>query len=303
MTMTSVARLAVALCLSSLLAAGFVQPHPANAASSFPLDTGDDQIDNAVTYLVDSQNSSGRIGSFDVSAWAVMALAAADESSAVSDLMSYLEDEADVDSFESTDWSRMILAIVAGGGDPEDFGGEDYIAGLKDTFEEEDVTGEDYEQIGDPQTLNDDFWGMLALAAAGEDIDQDVIDFVLDLQNSDDGGWGIGVDDDSDVDNTAAAIMALIAAGADSSDDEIDNALDFLADAENDDGGFPEVPGDDSNAASDAWVILAIVAAGEDPRPVRGNGAVTRRLIICSLCRTQMASSSSPTAIQPIPSG
>ena len=264
MTITSFARFGLALCLSCVIAAGVVQPHRANAASGFPLSVGDGEIDDAVAYLLDAQASSGRIGSFNISAWAVMALAAVDESSAVSDLISYLEAEADVDSFEANDWSRMILAIVAGGEDPGDFDGENYIEGLQTTYEEEDTTGEDYMQIGSPDLLNDDFWGMLALAAAGEDIDPDIIDFVLELQNSD-GGWGIGVDDDSDVDVTAAGIMALIASGADPSDDAIDKAMDFLADAQNDDGGFPENPGDDSNAASTCWAIQGIVAADEDP--------------------------------------
>jgi uncharacterized repeat protein (TIGR02543 family) len=247
-----------------LLAAAI--PPTAVSAADYPLDASDTEIEDAVGYLLDEQSSDGSIGGFSISAWALMALAAAEDEDAVGDIINYLEDEADTSSFEATDWARMLLAIVAAGEDPEDFGGDDYIEGLLDTCEEEDDTGEDYLQIGDPDLLNDDFWGVIALAAADESISDDMINFILEWQNdaSDDTGWGTETGDPGDVDNTAAAIMALVAADA-NADGQIDEALDFLADAQNSDGGFPENPGDDSNVASTAWAILAIEAAGGDP--------------------------------------
>ncbi|MCK9357961.1 MAG: hypothetical protein M0R22_12595 [Dehalococcoidia bacterium] len=236
------------------------------AAADYPLDATDTVIEDAVDYLLGEQGSDGSIDSFATSAWALMALAAAEEEDAVGDVIGYLEDEVDTGGFEATDWARMLLAIVAAGEDPEDFGGEDYIEGLLDTREVEDETGSDYNQIGEPDQLNDDFWGVIALAAANESIDDDIINFILEWQNdeSDDTGWGIGTGDPGDVDNTAAAIMALVAADV-AADTEIGDALDFLGDAQNDDGGFPEDPGDDSNVASTAWAILAIEAASDDP--------------------------------------
>ncbi len=247
-----------------LLASAF-PPSPASAAG-YPLDADDDEIQDAVEYLLEKQASNGGIGGFAISAWALMALAAAGEEDAVGEVIDYLEDEADTGDFAATDWARMIMAIVAAGEDPEDFGGKDYIEGLLNTREEEDDTGENYLQIGDPDLLNDDFWGVIALVAAGESIDDDIINFILEWQNdeSDDTGWGIETGEESDVDCTAAAIMALIAADADA-DDRIDEALDFLAEAQNEDGGFPENPGDGSNVASTAWAVLAIRAAGENP--------------------------------------
>ena len=243
-----------------MLAAPVVQPRQARADAGYPLDTSDTEVEDAVDYLLNEQGSDGNIGSFATSAWAVMALAAAEEEDAVGELIDYLEDEADLNSSSSaTDWARMILAICAAGEDPTDFGGEDYVDGLLDTREDDG----DYLQIGDTELLNDDIWAIIALKAANESIPADVVDFVIAYQN-DDGGWGIDINSDSDVDVTAAGIMALVAAEADA-DAEIDDALAFLRDSRNDDGGFPENPGDESNAASDAWAILAIRAAGEDP--------------------------------------
>jgi len=264
MTTRALVHLGAAMCLVLTLLAAAVPPLV--SAADYPLDPDDDEVEDAVAYLLDEQDSDGGIGGFSISAWALMALAAAEEEDAVGDIIDYLEDEADTDDFEATDWARMLLAIVAAGEDPEDFGDDDYIEGLLDTREEEDDTGEDYLQIGDPDLLNDDFWGVIALAAADEDIDDDIVDFILEWQNdeSDDTGSGTETGDPGDVDNTAAAIMALIAADADA-DDQIDEALDFLADAQNDDGGFPEEPGDNSNVASTAWAVLAIKAAGENP--------------------------------------
>ena len=261
MTMRAFVRFGFALCLSFLSVAALVQPRGAVAASDYPLDVSDAVVGDAVEYLLDTLDTDGDIGGFAVSAWAVMALAAAEESSAVAELIGYLQDEANLDSSsEATEWARMILAIVAAGEDPTDFGGVDYVDGLLDTREDDG----DFLQIGDPELLNDDIWGILALKAANESVPGDIIEFVLAYQN-DDGGWGIEVFSVSDVDVTAAAVMALIASGADSGETMIEEALTFLAEVQNSDGGFPEEDGGESNAASDAWAIMAIVAADGDP--------------------------------------
>ncbi|MBN1856314.1 MAG: terpene cyclase/mutase family protein [Dehalococcoidia bacterium] len=260
-------------CLSASIVALLAAPLGVLAAGSYPFDEDDSEITDALDYLRDAQDSDGSIGGFAISAWAVMAISAAGEDPGDWDdggdtIVEYLEAEAEnqIDDFEATDWARMIPAIVAADEDPTDFGGEDYVAGLEALYEDDSESG--LRQIGDDTLLNDDFWGVLALVAAGESVDDEIIDFILEYQN-DDGGWTQDVDvdgsDDSDVDNTAAAIMALRAAGESSSSDAIQDALDFLAAVQNEDGGFPQLEGDDSNAASDAWAIMALEAAGEDP--------------------------------------
>ncbi|MFW6056334.1 MAG: InlB B-repeat-containing protein [Chloroflexota bacterium] len=243
-------------------------PGPVAMAADYPLDENSGVIDDAVDYLLQEQASDGSIGGFAISAWVVMALAAADvdpSGCAVDSgdsIVEYLESEVDTSGFDATDWARMILAIVAAGEDPGDFGGEDYIAGLEDLYEIDGDTG--YLQIGEPDMLNDDFWGVLALLAAEENVDPDIVDFIYEHQGTD-GGWAWFVGEESDVDDTAAAILALIAAGEDEDSDEIQSALDFLESVQNSDGGFPQYEGDESNSASDAWAIMAITAAGDDP--------------------------------------
>jgi hypothetical protein len=116
--------------------------------------------------------------------------------------------------------------------------------------------------------LNDDFWGILALIAAGEsegsEIIQNACEFIKSWQNED-GGWSWQVGDESDVDDTGAAIMALIAAGEGPDSFAVEMGLLFLMDNQNDDGGFPWMWGGASTSASCAWGIGAIVAAGQDP--------------------------------------
>ena len=232
-------------------------------AADFPLASGDGVIVSALDYLSDIQEANGSIGGLAISSWAVMAIAAAGEDPhqwGSPSIVSYLSDNPDqIDWDKATDIERAIMGIVAAGEDPTDFGGEDYVSALKSLY--------DGAQIGYADTVNDDFWGILALIAAGESpssaIIQNTVDFIVWVQNED-GGWNWEIFEESDVDDTAAAIMALVAAG-NPNPDVIDMALLFLMNMQNEDGGFPSLYGAESNSASDAWVISALVAAGEDP--------------------------------------
>ncbi len=265
-------RVGLCFCCVLLLAlslALLASPEPAGADSGYPFATTATEITEALDFLRDSQRSDGSIGGFTVSAWVVMAIAAAGEhatewsrSATSNTIVEFLLGGSTPASFEPTDWARMTLAIVAAGADPTDFGGINYVAGLKDTYRSDSATG--YTQIGYEDALDDDFWGVIALVAAGESVDRDIIDFILHHQN-DDGGWSPVPGADSDIDNTAAAIMALVAAGEDTTAAVIVQALDFLKSVQNSDGGFPHLRDGVSNAASDSWAILAIFAAGGDP--------------------------------------
>ncbi len=254
------------LSLSLALLGG---PEQASADSGYPFATNATEITTALDFLRESQRSDGSIGGFTVSSWVVMAIAAAGEHasewsrSATSDtIVEFLLQGSTPASFEPTDWARMILAIVAAGEEPTDFGGVNYVAGLKDTCRSDAATG--YTQIGYENDLHDDFWGVMALVAADESVERDIIEFILYHQN-DDGGWSGVVGAGSDTDNTTAAIMALAAAGEDTKAAAIVGGLEFLQSVQNADGGFPLVPDGVSNAVSDSWAILAIVAAGNDP--------------------------------------
>jgi hypothetical protein len=232
-------------------------------AAEYPLTTSDDEIINALDYLRSQQDSDGKIDSFGNSAWVVMAIKAAGEDPhdwKVGDnsIVDYLA--ANAGSADSANaYSKMIMAAVAADEDPTDFGEVDFVALLQ--------AEHNNNQIGDETLLNDDFWGVMGLIAAGGDpestIIQDSITFILANQN-DDGGWSWGVGAESDVDDTAAAIMALVAAGQSPGSQAITDGLGYMKDQQQVNGGFTGWDGS-TNADSNSWGICTIAAAGEDP--------------------------------------
>jgi hypothetical protein len=249
-----------ALILSCLLAS------PVMANGSYPYSVADTEVASALDYLRSQQDSSGMIDSFGNSAWVVMAIAAAGEDpddwkvSSNPSIVDYLATNA-ASASEANAYAKMIMAAVAAGEDPTDFGGRDFVTLLEAEY--------DGTQIGNDAYLNDDFWGVMALIAAGQDpatstIIQDGVAFILANQSATDGGWSWGVGQDSDVDDTAAAIMTLIAAGQSPSSQAITDGLGYMKDQQQGNGGFAGWDGS-NNADTDAWGICSIAAAGEDP--------------------------------------
>lgn len=204
-------------------------------------------LQKAVAYLKAQTESPDR----------AIALIAAGESADVSFLRSFSGDAAIA-------YAKPMLAITAAGHDPRTFPSEDFVAKMKSFAS--DV------QLGDPNLLNDDIWGILALLSAGASLDDPVVQhakaFVLANQNTD-GGWAWNVGGASDTNDTAAAIMALLEVGVSPTDSAIQKAVAYLKSAQNEDGGFPYDPqspfGTDSDGNSDAWVIMAITKLGQDP--------------------------------------
>ena len=77
----------------------------------------------------------------------------------------------------------------------------------------------------------------------------------------------------SDVDDTGAAIQALVAAGVHGH--PIARAKAYLLRAQDLDGGFPQQPGEGSNAQSTAWAVQGLEAAATDVSRVRRRGSVS----------------------------
>jgi energy-coupling factor transport system substrate-specific component len=103
-------------------------------------------------------------------------------------------------------------------------------------------------------------FAILALRAAGAGGSGRAAAWLARAQNGD-GGFSFGVrGDPSDIDDTAAAIEALVAASAQHG--VVARAGHYLQAQENRDGGFPLTPGGSSNAQSTAWAVQALVAAG-----------------------------------------
>lgn len=249
--------LALALTLLCVLAA------PARAADSYPYTPSSPEVANALNYLRTQQDTAGNISDFATSAWAVMAIAAAGEDphnwkvGSNPSIVDYLAANAGSAS-TINEYSRMILAIAAADEDPTNFGGRNFVSLLEAAYNNN--------QIGDTALLNDDFWGVMALIAAGKPASdpkvQGSVSFILSNQNTD-GGWSWGVGQDSDVDDTAAAIMALMAAGQSQSSTPITDALAYIKSTQMDNGGFGSWGS--TNSATDSWGINGIVAAKQKP--------------------------------------
>jgi hypothetical protein len=120
-------------------------------------------------------------------------------------------------------------------------------------------------QLGSADLLNDDFWGLMALKSIDQtDNISDIKEFILSQQNPD-GGWGWSTTADSDSNDTAAAVMALLDAGLTVSSVQIDAALDYIATTQNNDGGFGYNVDSDSDGASTAWMIATLNKADISP--------------------------------------
>ncbi|MBI4049436.1 MAG: DUF4430 domain-containing protein [Candidatus Doudnabacteria bacterium] len=176
--------------------------------------------------------------------WAIMAYASLGQSVGQNFLRSPLNSNV------ATDYEKRILAITAIGGNPRTFGSEDFVAKLKSMF--------DGTQIGDPQLLNDDIFGALALSSAGEagTIVDSIRNYILNNQNSD-GGWGFARGGSSDSNITAMAVAALRSAPS--------SAINYLNQSQDSSGGFSFTPGTPADGASTAWVIMGLNAAGSAP--------------------------------------
>jgi hypothetical protein len=95
----------------------------------------------------------------------------------------------------------------------------------------------------------------------------------IERQRNDDGGFAFSTrGGSSDVDDTAAALQALVDAGA-RNRRALVPATSYLIAAQNPDGGYPQRPEGQSNAQSTAWAVQGLIAAGRNPNSVRRRGS------------------------------
>lgn len=202
------------------------------------------EVDKVVNYLKSQSQTS----------WSTMALAANGETGIN---LSHLE-SVPSEQKSPTTYAKYILALVAAGKNPTDFGNEDYVEKLKSYYQNN--------QFGEESFINDDFWAILALGSVGQEnlsMVQEAKEYILNNQNID-GSWGYNASS-SDTNDTAAAIIALLEAGVSPSSSVIQNALSYLKSAQNNDGGFPYLLDSPSDSCSDAWIISAIYKLDQDP--------------------------------------
>jgi Squalene-hopene cyclase C-terminal domain/Prenyltransferase and squalene oxidase repeat len=255
---TAVVAIAVAVALAALPAA------PARAA--------DPATAKATAYLLRAQNRGGGFGpvagrpSADLeTAWAAMGLAAVGRR--VSPATARFIAARAPRMTDTGDIERTILGLVAAGRSPRNAGGANLVATLLRRHRSDGS----FERL-----VNRTSFAVLALRAAGRSTRDTTVRraaaWVASQQNRD-GGFNFGGrGGPSGIDDTAAAVQALRAAGRPRRG-AVARAAAFIARTQNPDGGFPLQPGAGSNAQSTAWAIQALVAAGRDPDRVRRRGS------------------------------
>ena len=228
---------------------------------------GDDAASRALTWLATKQNADGGFSDgfslnskLSATSDAILAITAAGQDVSawkqgnVSPL-DYLQSHAS-QTTNSGEIGKVILAVVATGGDPHSLGGVDLIARLNGLRKSGGYGG----------TLYEDTLAVLALANAGQSVPDDVIGRLLKAQTAD-GAWAFTGDTAAsagDTNTTALVVQALIATGH---RDAIGRALDYFRRTQNADAGWPyQAPsayGTETDANSTANVLQALIAAGE----------------------------------------
>lgn len=241
-------------------------------------------IDSAVTFILEHMDAQGCIsGSAGTTAWAAMAIVAAGHDphgpgphgASLVDGLKACEPGRMVFGEELTAIQRHLLAVVAVGGDPTSFNERDWEQEVRNA-----ATTQGFFDPLNPNSLNNDMFGILSLMAAGatptDSAVKNAADRLVDHQNRD-GGWGHStslVGNTSDTDMTAAALQALLRAQRIDAEDAVArDALTYLESRIRDTDGsdYPgcfsprdDIPNPDTD--STAWGVLSLLAVHQDPR-------------------------------------
>ncbi|ADB57370.1 DUF4430 domain-containing protein [Archaeoglobus profundus] len=243
---------------------------------SFPLNSSDERIVKALNWLKSQQRPDGGWGSLSNTSWVVMAIASANENPCdwIKNGKSPLDyfkanlNESVIERMGTSDFARTILALIALNQNPYNFNGINFVEKLKERVKEDG-------QIGD--YIYTTIWGILALKACGENVSKSV-EWLKAHQNPD-GGFAWAVNAESDFDDTASAIQALIASGVSRDDPVIKKALNYLKKGQCEDGGMRYFGNSSSNADSDAWTIQALVSACVNPTNWKTSKSVVEHLL------------------------
>lgn len=273
-----------ALVLAASLVAAVAPPGGAEQAQA-----ADRSQSRAISYLARAQNSNGGFGaergrssSQLHSSWAVIGLAAAGRDPRRvrrrgRSPVDYVARR--IRSVRSTgDIERTILALRAAGRSVRSVGGRNLARDLiRKRRRDGSFAG----------LVNQTAFAILALRAAGRSTRDRTVrraaSWLLRQRNRSDGGFNFaGRGGRSGIDDTAAALQALVAAGKRRSI-TVRDAARFLARQQNPDGGMPLTPGGRSNAQSTAWAVQGLVAAGRNPARARRGGARSPLAYIRSL--------------------
>ncbi len=252
-------------------------PDLADAATT-PAAAASASVSREIAYLASAQSSDGGWGAAAgqstnelYSAWAAIGLAAAGRNpqSVRRDGHTVLEAlRAQAGTLEGAgDYERTMLALRACGAPVSSLAGKNLLAGLL-RYRASDGSFS--------QQVNLTAFAVFALRAAGRSASDSVVRAAgtwIARQQDADGGFDFDVRGGaSDVDDTAAALQALVAAGV-RSGASVEHAVAFLLHAQNLDGGFPEQRGGESNAQSTSWAVQGLTAAGRNVEAIHRSGS------------------------------
>jgi energy-coupling factor transport system substrate-specific component len=228
---------------------------------------------SSVRYLVEAQNDDGGWGASPdtsssqlYSGWTALGLAAAGRNprdvgspSAVAYIRDHSSELNDLGEI-----NRTILVLVAAGLKPR----------LGDRDLEAEVAGKQRRNGSFADRVNTTAFAVLGLRAAGRGTRSRAIrrasDYIAGEANRDGGFNFAGQGGPSGIDDTSAAIQALVAAGRRRSG-TVKRAVRFIVRNQASDGGFALIPGGPSNAQSTAWAVQGLLAGGRNPAKVRRN--------------------------------
>jgi energy-coupling factor transport system substrate-specific component len=228
-----------------------------------------------IAYIERAQDANGGFGAAPgqrsselYSAWAAIGLAAAGRNptslkrSGHSVLYAIRQEASTLAG--AGDVERTILALHACGVSASDFPGQSLLLRLR---RERSGNGS-FENL-----VNITSFAIFALRVAGTTSDNAAVNAAgrwLSAQQNRDGGFGYaGRGGGEDVDDTAAALQAVIDATGSGSGAVVARAVTYLRRAQNPDGGFPQQPGAQSDAQSTAWAIQGLDAAGQNVSSVK----------------------------------
>ncbi len=227
-------------------------------------------VQQALTWLKSQQNDDGGFGrpysGAYITAQAVLALAAANEDSnqwqknghSPMDYLSGLMATTPY-TLSGGQTGLLICAVVAGNGHPRDFAGRDLVSYLNSS--QYDSSSGKFSGLD----VSDQGWAMLGLAAAMEPIPAKAVTWLKNQQQAG-GNWTYSDPNPRDVDITARAMQALIAAGEPPTSTVMIEATNYLSTTQSTtDSGMPQRAGQDSNTNSTAYTIQALIARGENP--------------------------------------
>lgn len=173
--------------------------------------------------------------------------------------LEYIETNGQARATRGAFTGRIIAGIVAGGANPRDFGGVNYVEILFTQYDS--VTG-----AFDSTDLVSNLIAANGALAAGEALPQSGVDYIR-SNSCPSGGFGSRNHCDSgpDVNATAWAINVLVAAGR-ASDPAVAAAAEYMRSVQNDDGGFGRSANTPTNSDSTGLALSAVQALGENPQ-------------------------------------